>query len=451
MDHLKVETLRLPSRIVANVVSKLKKPRCRHVSRGCTDNVDVEDVLLHEQTCAYAPVVCSNEGCKETVNRRDQESHETKECKFRKITCESCHEEMVCGIYETHVCAVRKEMDKINVRLNKVTATLKQISDTQTKLQKRLDGFDKPVGAPEEPTAECVSNTMIPQNSTATPKPKGQILMIGDVDSYRKIAQSLEVFDWSKMTWTLYEGCLLSPRCSSIVFLEGRQVMVYGGQESRKLECLNPSETGFTSSPLSSSSEKFGFWNDYNGVKYGNRIITFYRDVVETKLEPPYRSNTLLYESYTRLVCSAIRLGDSIYIIGGQPSKMERYEVAKNKMTCLDPVPYPVSRMACVVHGENIVIIGGEDDCRRPLDDVVTYNVTTQEYKRLPSLLEKRAGCAAVIIGDMIVVMGGGRRNRKKEIHAKKSVEYHVLGEDAWHELPEMNKARAFGTAVVYE
>jgi hypothetical protein len=26
---------------------------------------------------------------------------------------------------------------------------------------------------------------------------------------------------------------------------------------------------------------------------------------------------------------------------------------------------------------------------------------------------EKRAGCAAVIMGDTIVVMGGGRRNRK--------------------------------------
>ena len=86
MDQLTLETLRPPSRIVLEIVSQVKKPRCRRVSRGCTENVEVEDVLLHEQTCGYAPVVCSNEGCKETVNRRDQESHETKECKFRKMT-----------------------------------------------------------------------------------------------------------------------------------------------------------------------------------------------------------------------------------------------------------------------------------------------------------------------------------------------------------------------------
>ena len=76
--------------------------------------------------------------------------------------------------------------------------------------------------------------------------------------------------------------------------------MIYGGQGSRELECLNRNETDFTSPRLPSSSERYGFWNDYNGVKCGNRIITFYRDVVETNLEPPYKSKTLLCESYIR-------------------------------------------------------------------------------------------------------------------------------------------------------
>ena len=70
MDQLTLETLRPVPRVILEIISQLKKPRCRHVSRGCTENVEVEDVL-HEQTCGYAPVVCSNEGCKETVNRRD--------------------------------------------------------------------------------------------------------------------------------------------------------------------------------------------------------------------------------------------------------------------------------------------------------------------------------------------------------------------------------------------
>ncbi len=110
------------------------------------------------------------------------------------------------------------------------------------------------------------------------------------------------------------------------------------------------------------SAPRYVYFSDYNGVKCGNRIITFYRDVVETKLEPPYNSTMLLGESFTRLVCSVVSIGDSIYIIGGQPSTMEHYDVAKNKMEHLCPVPYPVTRMACVVYEDNIIIIGGEND-----------------------------------------------------------------------------------------
>ena len=104
-----------PSRIIFEIASQLKKPRCRHGSRGCSKNVKVDDVLLHEQTCSYAPVVCSNEDCKETVNRRDQESHETDECKFRKMTCEFCDEELVYVDYERHQCTLRKEINDITL------------------------------------------------------------------------------------------------------------------------------------------------------------------------------------------------------------------------------------------------------------------------------------------------------------------------------------------------
>ena len=458
MDQLTLETLRPAPRIVASVVSQLKKPRCSHVSRGCEENVQVEELLLHEQTCGYAPVVCSNEGCKETVNRRDKESHETEKCKFRKITCESCDEEMCYGLYEKHLCTLKIEMDKMKTRLERVTRILEQISGNQANLQAKLEACEDFVEVSEESEEESMPDprsTTVPQKSTSPPTTKGQIFIIGNSNIYysaKSSSRSLEVFDWSTMTWTLYEGCLLTPRCSSIVFMEGKKIMIYGGQQrTLKIECLCPSETGFTSTLLASPTSSY-LCNDYNGVKCGNRIITFYRDVVETKLEPPYKSNELLCESYTRLVCSVVSLGNSIYIIGGQPGRMEHYDVAENEMKRLSPVPYKVTRMACVVYNDNIIIIGGEDDCRRPLDDVTMFNITTQKYKKLPSMLEKRVGCAAVIMGDTIVVMGGGRRNRKNCMTAQlRSVERFVIGEDAWHELPEMNVARAYATALVYQ
>ncbi len=186
-------------------MSQLKKPRCSHVSRGCTENVQVEELLLHEQTCGYAPVVCSNEGCKETVNRRDKESHETEECKFRKITCESCDEEMKYGLYEKHLCTLKIEMDKMKSHLERVATVLKQISGTQANLQKKLEACEQLVEVSKE-SVPAPSSTTIPQEKTTTSKMKGQIFIIGEsYYYYGNEARSLEVFDWSTMTWTLYE------------------------------------------------------------------------------------------------------------------------------------------------------------------------------------------------------------------------------------------------------
>ena len=135
----------------------MKKPRCRHVSRGCTENVEVEDVLLHEQTCGYAPVVCSNEGCKETVNRRDQESHETKECKFRKITCESCDEELVYVDYEKHQCTLRKEINEIKLQLKEMNDAIKQISAAQAKVANKLKAHDQSTKNLQDPLCSTSS------------------------------------------------------------------------------------------------------------------------------------------------------------------------------------------------------------------------------------------------------------------------------------------------------
>ena len=497
-DQLTEETLRGPSRIVANVVAQLKKPRCSHVSRGCTKNVLVEELLLHEETCGYAPVVCSNEGCKKTVSKRDKESHQTEECKFRKITCKSCNKVMTYSLYEMHLCAVRLELDKMKSRLERVTRVLKQIDDTQADLQEKLEACEQRVEVSKESVPVTFSTTFLQesrattttnsqifvfgesnnlqdklkaceqcvevskesvpdtisatlsQESHATTTTNSQIYIIGESNNAWR-GKSLEVFDWSTMTWSLYEDCLIARRCSPVVYLEGEKIMVYGGQDSKKMECLIPSETGITSTLVPTSTDGSGYYDDYNGIKYGNRIITFYRNVVETSTEPPYNSRTLLFESFTRLVCSVVRIGKSIYVVGGQPSTMEHYDLAKNQLTRLSPVPYPVTRAACVAYEDNVIIIGGEDD-RRPLNTVTMFNTTTQEYSRLPSMLQNRAGCAAVIMGDMIVVMGGGRRNKKNFMNFElSSVEYHVIGEDAWHELPEMNKGRAYATALVYE
>ena len=437
MDQLTLETLRPPSRIILEIVSQFKKPRCRHVSRGCVENVEVEDVLLHEQTCGYAPVVCSNEGCKATVNRRDQESHETEECKFRKITCESCNEELVYVDYDRHQCTLRKEinevkseMNEVKSRLDEVAESLKQIVFAQGKMQEQLKDIQNPL--------RYDSSTTFQRESAVVAN--GKIFIFGG-SNYDESFKSFEVFNWLTKTWTLFKNCLFFKRYCSFSFIYGRKIMICGGGYTDGIEYLNPSESGYTATVASFSLSNDG---QYNGLLYKDRILTFYKGVVETLLEPPGESRILLQEEQGRSSPAGVhRFGDNVYIVGGQKSKMEKYDVVKNEMKTLPSLPYEVSGMASVAYKDNIIIMGGCDGGQL-LNTVVMFNVTTHEYKKLPSMLEKRRFCTAVIMGDVIVVMGGYNQTQLN------SVEYYVIGDSEWKELPAMNLARYSATACVY-
>ena len=453
MDQLTLETLRPVPRVILEIISQLKKPRCRHVSRGCEENVEVEHVLLHEQTCGYAPVVCSNEGCKETVNRRDQESHETEECKFRKITCESCLEEMVYVDYDRHQCTLRKEMNEVKSRLDEVAESLKQIILAQGEAMGQLKAHEQSIKDLQDPVRHFSSATL-QRGSTVI---NGQIFVFS--------GKSLEVFNWSTKTWTMIENCLFFGGDKSFSFLYGKRIMVCCGD---RIEFLNPSESGFTSNVFP------GFLphNSLNGVLFENRIITFGWHVQETSLERPWKSTVLIQgnSNITRKgVCAVERFGNDIFVIGFSSgmykTTMERYDVTSNELTTLTTLPYKVYNMATVAYKDTIVILGGQnlpddytgrsDVSWHPLNDVLMYNIHTLECKRLPSMLQGRSRCAAVVMGDVIVVMGGKTtrdkyRNGRMFPEPLQTAEYYVVGDTTWHELPAMNLARGGATACVY-
>jgi hypothetical protein len=452
MEQLTLETLRPVPRVILDIVAQLKKPRCSHVSRGCEENVQVEELLLHEQTCGYAPVVCSNEGCKETVNRRDKESHETEECKFRKITCESCDEELVYVDYEKHQCTLRKEMNEVKSRLDEMSDALNKLVLTQGEMLEKQKAHDQSIKDLQNPLRHFSSATI--QRDSAV-NIKGQIVLFRD--------KSLEVFNWSTKAWTLIENCLFfSLYSKSFSFLYGKRIMVCGGDPNR-IEFLDPSENGFISNVFPGSLPS----GDLNGVLFENRIITFGRQVQETSLERPWESTVLIEKlndgdrNRDRSSCALECFGNEIFVIGSSGNRIERYDIASNEMTTLTTLPYTVYNMATVAYKDNIIILGGQNrvpDEWSALNDVLIYNIHSLECKRLPSMLEKRSNCAAVIMSDVIVVMGGEIRTRYQDARYRshysitqlKTVEYYVIGDTTWQKLPAMNGKRVRATACVY-
>ena len=92
---------------------------------------------------------------------------------------------------------------------------------------------------------------------------------------------------------------------------------------------------------------------------------------------------------------------------GQQKDAVVLFNPATNELKKLTPLPYKVSGMATVPYKDNVIIIGGKDENNRALNNVVMYNITSQECQMLPSVLESTHSCAAVVMGDVLVVMGG--------------------------------------------
>jgi hypothetical protein len=74
------------------------------------------------------------------------------------------------------------------------------------------------------------------------------------------------------------------------------------------------------------------------------------------------------------------------------------------------------------------------------------YDVKTGKIKMLPCLNHKRAGSAAVITGNVIIVMGGYEYETKTYLC---SVECLDLSSNVWRELSPMRTKRGGATAVL--
>jgi N-acetylneuraminic acid mutarotase len=145
---------------------------------------------------------------------------------------------------------------------------------------------------------------------------------------------------------------------------------------------------------------------------------------------------------------------DKVLILGGEKctnckdalKRVLEIDSAKNECKKMPPLPQPLSRMGTVCWRNKVIVLGGRNERNNVLSDVFMYDCNTGKTTPLPSLLEKRYQCCAVITGNTIVVMGG--KNEKEEI--LNSVECFTMGDySTWKYLPAMNKARYRAVAEV--
>ena len=437
------ETLTKPPRILTELLESLMI-RCDYENRGCQELIKLEFLDRHVRSCGYSPTRCTNTGCTEVMNRHEKERHERELCRFRKIVCDDCGEQVIWKSSRLHPCFMRREMDDLARRLDVVQNDMGEVKHEMKLTQDEMAYL----------TREATERFNLFTG-------RQKIFVCGGYDG-KTALNSVQSYSWADNTWTL-KPAMNEKRSVPSAFVHDRDIYVSGGWTGTKpidsIESLNVDEENLQWKPQFKMPVKC---TGHKMVCHENNVIQtggYDRDnvsdgIYEISLNPAHNTKLLTQMPEPRCFHGCEIIDNQVVVAGEKTSRNAKdakntvyaYDLNNNELKTLPPLPFPISEMGTVSYKGNVILIGGANKKCQTLNTVVMYDVKTGKIKMLPCLNHERAGCAAVIAGNVIVVIGG--YDNETETHLN-SVECLDLSTNVWRELSPMTTKRGYATAVV--
>ena len=258
-DELTVATLAQPSRMVKDYLNELDI-HCVHKNRGCQDVVQLQHLERHETTCGFTPAVCSNQGCRVTVNKRDLIHHESEVCEFRKLKCHSCGEmtKTLADMEKKIVNLERNMATKITMSIETKMANVERkmaimetnmkggVTEIKTDMKGKLEAVNNEVkglktglieGFDEMKDVLVKVEDKIEENPRKRRRTasgdKENIIVAGGLTT-----DSVEMFNWRQRTWSPLQSLPEKQGCGATSFLHNNHVTIAGGYCS-ECGCVN--------------------------------------------------------------------------------------------------------------------------------------------------------------------------------------------------------------------
>ena len=477
MEPLTVETLSQAPRGIRSLLAELKI-RCEFYDRGCREFIELGDLVRHLGDCGFGPAVCSNEGCRLDVNRRDLLHHETAVCELRRVQCHSCNDiKQEIDTVKVSLAAMDEKLGRLGTKLEEnVIAEVELVQEQLNKQDEsnlRLEAEMKKCFNEITKLGKVVKNLYevqtkrmrkgIAEAGGMDKEPK--VVVIGGKSKNNEMLKSVEMLNVSNTTWIRLQQMNLAREGAS-VFFDKDEVVVNGGSVTTKFIetlSLNALQGNQSLTWKKSGSLPCELWGHCSLV-YNERVIiiggidcksTISDRIVEISLVPPYTSQLLATMEHARWLHGLAIFDDKIVIVGGAQGSSNGtiletvllYDLSKNECQDLAPLPYAVCEVATVKWGEdNIIILGGLHRDKEVLNKVLLYNIKSQKSHELPDMKYRRRGCVAAVVRDTVLVMGG----RDEGGNILKSVESFRFDSYSWQELPEMHEERYLASAVVW-
>ena len=292
-------------------------------------------------------------------------------------------------------------------------------------------------------------------------------LVAGGYGNDRKPLSSADVFDKTSNSWISLKPMKTCRAESSSVVYNG-QVFVTGGTSDGKNILSSIEKFSSHVNPLIPPCWSYFPLNLPRALKrhytvvYHDRILVIggYNEeskscsdlIYEVQLQFPFNVKVLAkLPSKPLQGCGVVLVNDKILIFGGHSgdwfgsANITMFDITKNEVKELAPLPCRMCNMATVKFGENVVLAGGCGDYVKK-NIMISYNIDTQKSTELPPMENYRSECCAVVDGNSLVVMGG----RDSRNNLQSSVAALDFKTSKWRNLPSMNEAReAFTVEIV--
>ena len=397
-EDLTVETLRR-TRVVNNVLSGLKI-KCDYFHRGCQEYIRLEELDSHVENCGFAPVKCSNEECEMIVNKREIIYHESTVCEYRKVKCHDC---VKIG---QDVEKMKEKMEgmekKMEEKMDGMAADGDEVKRLMVQVFEKLRFLENTIQISS--AVNYASNTFMED-----------ILVAGGWNSRGKYLKSVEKFSWKKNVWERVSSMNVG-HVGGTSFVYENQVFVAGGCDSPVIEVFNSNEDRLEWE-ISEATLPFNC-SRLRSVVYQNRPVLFCAcgksdHCTELCLTAPFTCKELCeLPQPPRREYTMVAFEQKVLIFGGTSDEHGNYleDVLEFDLTTTDfkvmpSLPSAVLHMAGVRWGDQAILIGGYGK-DGPSKKVFMYDSKTGNIIKLPSMLEERNGCALVITENTIVVMG---------------------------------------------
>ncbi|XP_046864569.1 kelch-like protein 12 isoform X2 [Xenia sp. Carnegie-2017] len=339
----------------------------------------------------------------------------------------------------------RKEIKDVQQNLSTVTKEMKEMKAMMFQMLEKMNINEQHVQTLTSPT-EMVMNSV-----------KGDILVAGG--ALYGSSKSVEIFSWKEEKW-FNIASMENKHIEASSFIYNDNLLVVGGWGCKSMETLNIKQFPLTWKTFPTKFPYKCFCHQTVVYKQQILLIGGYINgkgtsdlISEIKITgtTSHVLKELCHMPEPRLKHGAVVVDDKVLILGGWGkddevmSSVLEFDPRTLTFKEMPPLPHPWTGMATVQWRDQVALLGGYDG-RKSLNSVIMYDIKTGENTVLPSMLEKRHLCCAVITGDTIVVMGGS--NDKGNYH--NSVECFKMGSSSsWKYLPSMNEPRHLSIAEV--